>query len=287
MRSAARLTTVVIALTFVLIYPAVPVSAQSPAAATATPAVAAAATAVAAGEVSAKIWLNNREQIETYLKTAEVVGLEDLQVGVTKPRRAKLAPGGPVDAFAWKVVPPGRPSGYWESYKSEIAAYELDKLLGLDMVPPTVERRVNNATGAAVMWCSQTKSFAQLKGVPTAPPQHRASWNRQLARAKMFDNLIGNKDPNLGNWLVDPGWNLILIDHTRAFTSDKDLVHKTMTRIDGALWDKMSALTLETLQPVLGPWMGKGEIKAVLQRRDLMKAGFEKQMAADPEFVTR
>ena len=55
----------------------------------------------------------------------------------------------------------------------------------------------------------------------------------------------------------------------------------------GPLWDKMSALTLEALEPVLSPWMGKGEIKAVIQRRDLMKAGFEKQMAADPDFVTR
>ena len=108
------------------------------------------------------------------------------------------------------------------------------------------------------MWCSPTKSFGQLKGVPTAPPQHHAAWNRQLARAKMFDNLIGNKDPNLGNWLVDPAWNLILIDHTRAFTTDKDLVHKKMNHIDGALWDKMSGLTLETLEPVLGPVDGQG-----------------------------
>ena len=37
---------------------------------------------------------------------------------------------------------PGPPNGYWESYKSEIAAYELDKLLGMDMVPPSVEKRV-------------------------------------------------------------------------------------------------------------------------------------------------
>src|SRR3954466_8619076 len=93
-------------------------------------------------EVSAKTWLENHAQIEEYLKTAKVVTMEELKVGVTKPRRAKLAPGGPVDAFAWKVVPPGRPAGFWESYKSEIAAYELDKLLGLNMVPPTVERHV-------------------------------------------------------------------------------------------------------------------------------------------------
>jgi hypothetical protein len=103
----------------------------------------------------------------------------------------------------------------------------------------------------------------------------------------MFDNLIGNKDPNLGNWLVDPAWNLILIDHTRAFTSDKDLVHKKMDRIDGVLWDKMQALTIESLQPVLSPWVGKGEIKAIIQRRDIMRAGFEKRLAEDPGFVLR
>jgi hypothetical protein len=238
-------------------------------------------------EISAKTWLDNRPEIEAYLKTANVVAMEELKVGVTKPRRAKLAPGGPVDAFAWKVVPPGRPAGFWESYKSEIAAYELDKLIGLNMVPPTVERHVDGAIGAAVMWCSPTTSFGQLKGVPTAPPKHIAEWNRQLSRAKMFDNLIGNKDPNLGNWLVDPAWNLILIDHTRAFTTDKDMVHKKMDHIDGALWDKMQELTAESLQETIGHWVGKGEIKALLQRRDIMKADFDKRIAADPSFVTR
>ena len=243
--------------------------------------------AAPAAEVSAKTWLSNRDQIEAYLKTAEVSTMEELKVGVTRPRKATLAPGGPVQAFAWKNVPPGRPSGYWESYKSEIAAYELDKLLGLNMVPPTVERRLKGDVGAAVMWCSPTQSFAQLKGVPVAPPKYLDEWNKQLSRAKLFDNLIGNKDPNLGNWLVDPAWNLILIDHTRAFTTDKDLVHKVMNRIDGALWDKMLALTYEGLLPVLGPWMGKGEVKAVIQRRDVMKKTYEKQMAADPEFIFR
>ena len=103
----------------------------------------------------------------------------------------------------------------------------------------------------------------------------------------MFDNLIGNMDPNLGNWLVDPSWNLILIDHTRAFTTDKSMVHKKMDRIDGVLWDQMKALTVEQLTTLLSPWVGKGEIKAIIQRRDAMAADYEKLMAGNPAFVLR
>jgi hypothetical protein len=218
---------------------------------------------------SAKTWLDNRAAIEAYLRDTEIVSIEELKVGVTRPRRAKFPDGGLVQYMAFKNVPPGRQSGYWESYKSELAAYAMDQLLGLDMVPPTVEKRVKGDLGAAVMWCAPVKSFAELKGVPTPPSRYVAMWFRQLAKAKMFDNLIGNKDPNLGNWLVDPAWNLILIDHTRAFTPDKDLYHK-LDHVDVPLWDKMKALTVEQLTPVLSPYMGKGEIKAVIDRRDKM-----------------
>jgi hypothetical protein len=31
-----------------------------------------------------------------------------------------------------KDLPPGIRSGFWESYESEIATYEVDRLLGLD-----------------------------------------------------------------------------------------------------------------------------------------------------------
>ena len=105
--------------------------------------------AFAQAPANAKIWVDRAPEIESYLKTAEVVGMEELKTGVTRPRRAKLAPGGPVDAMAWKPIRPGRYTGYWESYKSEIAAYELDKFLGLGMIPPTVEKRVNGEVGFA------------------------------------------------------------------------------------------------------------------------------------------
>ena len=235
---------------------------------------------------SVKTWLDNPTMFEDYLRSAEVVGMEELKVGVTKPRRAKLAPGGPIEAFAWKTIQPGRHEGYWESYKSEIVAYELDKLLDLDMVPPTVEKRVKGDLGAAVMWVSPTKSFKELggvpgqKGIPGPPPQLIPNWSRQLTRAKMFDNLIGNIDPNLGNWLVDPSWNLILIDHTRAFTTTKELYHQ-LVQVDPQLWSKMTPLDEAGLTAAIGKWIGKAEIRAMLQRRDKMQQVVEKLGKSD------
>ena len=52
----------------------------------------------------AKNWADRATEIEAYLKSAEIIGMEELKVGVTRPRRAKLAPGGPVDAMAWKAI---------------------------------------------------------------------------------------------------------------------------------------------------------------------------------------
>jgi len=218
----------------------------------------------------AKIWIDRRPAIEEYLRTADVVKLEKINVGVTGPRRAHMAPGGPVDMFTWKPIAPGRYKGYWESYKSEIAAYELDKLLALDMFPPAVERELEGELGAAVMWASPTKSFKQLGGLPRPPPAQLDRWNRQIVRAKMIDNLIANTDPNLGNWLVDPEWNIVLIDHSRAFTSTLKMTHK-MTRIDADLWARMEGLDQNVLATVLSSWLPTDQIDSVLRRRDAMK----------------
>jgi len=117
--------------------------------------------------------------------------------------------------MAWKALPASAiRSGYRESYKAEIAAYEMDKLLVLNMVPPKVERRVKGDDGVAVMWGSPPKSFKEMGGPPTPPARYLPQWNLQMIRAKMFDDLIGNEDPNLGNWLVDPSWNLILVQRS-------------------------------------------------------------------------
>jgi hypothetical protein len=231
--------------------------------------------AAAAADACAYNWIGHEAELEQFLKTAKVERMKEVPVGVTRPSRAYFEAGGLIESMAWKPIPPGMKNGYYESYKSEIAAYELDKMLGLGMVPPTVERQVDRVDGAAVMWASPTKSFKDLGGVPgqakvAGPPGPKvAGWTRALVRAKMFDNLIANKDPNLGNWLVDPDWHLLLIDHSRSFTTGRALIHK-MDNIDGPLWEKFKALDEASLDQAIGKWIGKGEMKSLLERRDAM-----------------
>jgi hypothetical protein len=243
----------------------------------------------AAPPANAKIWVGRAAEIEQFIRTTPIVKMEDLSVGVTHPKKATLPPGGPVQYLAWKAIPPARYSGYWESYLSEIAAYELDRLLQLNMVPPTVEREYKSDKGAAVMWASPTRSFKEFggKGAPDAPPIYAAAWAKQIAQAKMFDNLINNLDPNLGNWLVDPSWNLILIDHTRAFTGGTTMIHQ-MTHIDPDLWARMRALDEPTIQSTLGKWLVRGGAKTLIQRRDKMQQIIDalvKAQGADNVFI--
>src|SRR3954465_7767278 len=142
----------------------------------------------------ARTWLGRTAEIESYLRSAEVERLEDIGTGVTRPQRADLRPPGPFDSLVWKVLPPGRRGGYWESYKSEIAAYLLDTRLGMHMVPPAVERTIGGETGAAVMWLDAVKSVKQTGGkVPSGP-----SWGRSIRIMLMFDDLIANIDRNAG-----------------------------------------------------------------------------------------
>ncbi len=103
------------------------------------------------------------------------------------------------------------------------------------------------------------------------PPQGpEPKWSIQLTKMKMLDLLIANIDRNQGNLIHDNDWHLFLID-SLAFISKKDLKGiAPLGRVDRALWTKMQALTLESLEAGLGEWVSTNDKKAILIRRDKM-----------------
>jgi hypothetical protein len=212
-------------------------------------------------------WLGREPEIEKFLREGKIVKLESVPIGVTKPERAILEPGGPVGRFVWKALRPGYSKGFMESYKAEIAAYKMDQMLELKMVPPYVERNIEGRNGAAGMWIENTKQWSVEK-----PPQGpEPKWSIQLTKMKMFDLLIANIDRNQGNLIYDNDWHLFLIDHSRAFIGKKDLKGiAPIGRVERALWNKMQALTLDSLEAGLGEWVSTNDKKAILIRRDKM-----------------
>lgn len=215
--------------------------------------------------LGAKIWVGRYQEIEEHLRTAECVSSEML--GPDRLVRCTLRPGGLVARMAWRSRPPGVYRGFRESYKAEIAAYEVDKLLQMDMVPPSVERQLEGNTGAAQLWVENVSAIKE-----NAPPgeSNRADWENQLARMTMFDNLIGYRDRSLGNMLRDAEWNLILLDHSRAFGAGTELPRK-MNRIDQGFWSKIESLTRNQLDAALRPWLADNEVQAILDRREKMR----------------
>jgi len=225
-------------------------------------------------------WIGHEAEFERALRTAVVTKMEDVPIGVTKPQRARVDPPVPVASFAWKALPPGRKKGFFESYKSEIAAYELDKMLRLQMVPPIVEREIKGEKGAAIYWVDNTSRW-DVKNPPKGPEPR---WSRQLTRMKMFDLLVANIDRNQGNLIYDADFHLFLIDHSRAFTDKKDLKGiSPLAYVDRDLWTRMQALTFESLKAGLGEWVDDGELRALLTRRAAMAKVIEQMVATRTE----
>jgi hypothetical protein len=222
-----------------------------------------------------RTWLGHELEIEQALTNGAIVRMEAVPIGVTKPQRGYLAAGSPVARFAWKALPPQRRAGYNESYKAEIAAYHLDRLLDMHMVPPVVERQIEGRIGAAVLWIEQTKGWDMKKPIQGPEPQ----WSRQVSRMKLFDQLIANIDRNQGNLLYDADWHLFLIDHSRAFTTRTSLDGIAVPGvIDRQLWRRIEALTADDLERELGAWLGAGERKALLTRRDRMRTAIDRMV---------
>jgi len=222
-----------------------------------------------------KVWLERHGEFESFLQAADIVRLEDVGSGVTRPKRAIFAPGGAAGSAIVKDVDQGFDAPRLDSFRAEIAAYELDRLLDLDMVPPTVCRRFQGERRSVQLWVENCRS---LKKMGNEPAPDVASWNQQVHRMRVFDNLIANVDRHAGNILVDPDWNIVLIDHSRAFDTRNPTLTYAMTRIDRNFFERLKGLDRALLRQRVGPWV-RCSVDDILERRDRIVRAFEKLIA--------
>jgi hypothetical protein len=171
-----------------------------------------------------------------------------------------------------------------DSYKYNIAAYELAELLGLDnIVPVYVERKWNGNQGSLSWWLPVKMDEAERLKQKIATPDADA-WNNQMYKIRVLDQLVSDSDPNLTNVLIGQNWEIWRIDFTRAFRPNKDLKSpKDLVRCDRQLLEKLKALDANALTEKTTRYLSKDQIKAVMARRDKIVAQFQQMIAAKGE----
>jgi len=228
-----------------------------------------------------------RDAQEEFLLTADILRSEPIGEGVTKPFKLYLGKAGIESKAVWKN-PSGVQFGYLEGWQYEIAAYRLDKLLGLNMIPPAVEREFQGKKGALISWAENKHSLLKVVEQGIRIPDEaverteKAKW---LTRA--WDSLIANEDRTQQNVLYTEDWRTILIDHSRSFRSDGQFAKQLMFGMNGikvsqqgtpwffrrlprAFVEKIKALTFENVKAAVGTTLKDKEIRAVIARKDLL-----------------
>jgi hypothetical protein len=238
-----------------------------------------------------------RAKWEDYLATAEVVGQEQMggREAVTNPWRLTLEKDGIKKDAIWKN-PEGRMRGFIEGWKWEIAAYRMDKLLGLNMVPPTVEKRFQGNRGSCQLWAESEMSLKTKEEQKTkVPPYKIGYWNRGTYLQRAFDNLIANEDRHMNQILLTKDWRMILIDHSRSFRTSKKFTEsliytekhkegpKLMSELPRALVEKIKALNFQIIKDAVGEYLTDDEINAVLARKELVLKEIDRLIAKNGE----
>jgi hypothetical protein len=133
----------------------------------------------------------------------------------------------------------------------EVAAYRLAVRLGLDNVPPTVVRTIDNTKGSLQLWVEGAMTEADRRRRELRPPDY-SGWLAQMRRMTLFDALIGNIDRNAGNYLLDETGKLWMIDHTRAFQRFvRDWTPDRIAMCERHVWERLRELDREQLDELL------------------------------------
>ncbi len=222
---------------------------------------------------------------EQFLLTGKVGRVKGVSKGITGTRRATLTDGSRTHDVSIQSIDESK-TRFESSRRTEfnfrdywgynVAAYRLGSMLGLDMVPPSVARTFRGARAAFTWWIDDIVMDERERSKKALLPPRHTYWNEQIYILRVFDELIANTDRNQGNMLIDRSWKLWLIDHTRGFRVTKELrTPQIIRRCERTLLQRMKGLTREGLDEQLGAYLTKGEIEALLERRDRLVAHVE------------
>ncbi len=235
-------------------------------------------------------YVTTRAEAETFLSKATVV--TDAPADGRKNWRATLDSGSRTHDASIETADGSDPTR--RNYRFNVAAYELDKLLDLNLLVPTVERVIGGRAASVAWWLdafAMTELDRRRRGLEPPEPE---SWARQMHAVRVFDELISNTyrdtSPPLylnsvwDNLLITKDWTIWLTDHTGAFRIRRALQDpEGLTRCPRGVLGKLRALNRGLLQRTLGRYLSAEQIEAMDVRRVLLVRHVDEQITRDGE----
>jgi hypothetical protein len=221
-------------------------------------------------------------ELEDFLRSAEVVRIEDIGEGITKPRRVTLRKNGHQCRAIFKTVNISSTDLHYtnrletlftDKYAYEVAAYRIDRMLGIGLVPVTVIRSIDGEIGSLQHWIEDSMKMQEVvdRNMEVANVELLL---QRLMLMYVLDAMIYNIDRNFTNILVRPAEDhFFLIDHSRAFRNHKKLPSLKEDRpipVPERVARSLRDLDLATLQSELDELLSKRQIRAIDTRRELL-----------------
>ncbi|WNC73097.1 metallophosphoesterase [Thalassotalea psychrophila] len=222
------------------------------------------------------------EQIKDFLLTAKVINSEPIGVGITKSNILSLTKDGKQIRALFKThdSDPRLDNGRYpnqryvaDRYHYEIAAFRIDRMLDLNLVPVAVRRKIDGKYGLLQYWVNDLISEKEREEQGIVFDSYCPRLEQYITRY-IFDVLIYNDDRNQTNLNFSrKDFMLYLIDHSIAFGISQhppDMYKKTTLKLSSLFRKKLTSLTYEKLNKVLDDLLSSSQIKAILKRRDLI-----------------
>lgn len=161
------------------------------------------------------------------------------------------------------------------SFYPGVAAYRLDRLLALDMVPVTAIRKVGNTEGS-LQFLTDRFSDEARRSASGRGGSASCALPDQWGAMYVFDVLIYNEGRSPQRMLYDlSNWGLMLSEHDRAFSTKKGRprhLKSAPVEVSQGWTAALSGLTDEVLAESLDDVLDKRRIKALAARRDQLLA---------------
>ena len=230
-----------------------------------------------------------REEAERFLAQASIIKWKRVPKGRTEARRATLSDGRFTHDAQVQTIDVSLPlfkmgehveKDFKDSYKFNIAAYRLDRLLSLNMTPVSVYRVVRGKPAAVTWWVDGVWMDELERRRANRQPPDRESWEAYMCNIRVFDQLIANRDRNQENLLITGDWRVWMIDHTRAFRDSPAIREPAeLLGIDPDVLQALRGLTEERVKEQLGDFLTGRELSALLSRRGQIVRIFDRLIA--------